>query len=341
LSIKVNWKRSLIITASLTFIFSSGCSLLPKEDEALAPPLVKPVKQNFTTIEVKKTSIEESIKGVSTLMPYQMVYHQFKDNGGRVQEIFVRAGNEVKIGDPLIQLEVEGLDLDIKYKTLDLEKAKVNLEAARQSRDESNMKLRMLELDIAQTNYNNTLAKLHSRRLTAEMEGVVTFVTEVRPPDFVKTYDNLVVVADMRKLRLVMEKTDVSLLTSAVVGMKAEVTWKGNKLMATVTQTPSSAPQTDDPQLRDRYNKSIYMELDEIPEDAKMGDTMDVKIITKKKEETLVIPSQALRTFMSRNYVQILDGERISEADVEIGIKNPTEVEILAGIQEGQQLILR
>lgn len=340
MSIKANRNVLLILIAAL-LVVASGCSLLPTEDDTLAPPLVKPVKQNFVTVEVKKASIEETIKGVAVLQPYSMAYHQFKDNGGRVQEVFVRAGMTVKVGDPLIQLEVEGLDMDIKYRTLDMEKAKLALDEARLSRNEDVMKIKMLEYDIAKTNYDRTLEKLYSRRLTAEMDGVVTFVANVQPPDMVKAYETLISVADTRKLRLVMEKSDIVALQSAVVGMDAEVTWKGNKLKAKVTQTPSSAPPTDDPVLRDKYNKSIYLELEEVPEEAKMGETMDIKIITKKKDETLVIPTQALRTFMSRNYVQILDGERISEADVELGIKTTTEIEILAGIQEGQQLILR
>ena len=63
-------------------------------------------------------------------------------------------------------------------------------------------------------------------------------------------------------------------------------------------------------------------------------------IVTKKKDNVLLLPARALRSFLGRNYVQILDGERISELDVEIGIKTITEVEIMNGLEEGQQIIL-
>jgi multidrug efflux pump subunit AcrA (membrane-fusion protein) len=341
LSIKVNRKLAPLFAVCLTVLLMSGCSLLPKEEEALAPPLVKPIKQNFTAVEVKVGSIEQAIRGVSFLEAYEVIYHQFKDNGGRIQEVFVKSGDAVKVGDPLIQLEVEGLDMDIKYKLLEVEKAKAGLEKARADRDESLMKIKMLELDIAQSNYNNTAAKLNSRTLKAEMDGVVTFVVSKKSPDYVDAFENLVIVADTSKLRLMMEKSDVNSLNGAEVGMNADATKDGKTYKAKVVQTPSSAPTTDDTSLRDRYSKAIYLELEELPEGAKMGNLLDVKIITKKKDDTLIIPTQALRTFMSRNYVQILDGERISEADVEIGIKTSTEVEILAGVEEGQQLILR
>lgn len=341
MSIKGKSKLRAVIALCTVLAVTSGCSLLPKEDVPLAPPLVKPVKQNFTTIEVKSGTIESSVRGVAVLDPYVVKYHQFKDNGGIVKEVFVKSGDLVKTGDPLIQLEVEGLDMDIKYKALDLEKAKLALETAKQNFDEATMRIRLIELDIAQTNYDRTLEKLNARQLNAEMDGMVTFVADVEPPDHVQPYQTLVNVSDTRKLRLAMSRSDSNWASAVQVGMPAEITWKGQTLVGKVTQTPSSAPPTEDQQLRDRYGKTVYIDLEEVPEEAKIGDSMDVKIVTQKKENTLVIPTQALRTFMARNYVQILDGERISEADVEIGIKTPTEVEILAGVEEGQQLILR
>lgn len=341
MSIKGNLKLRTLIAVCAVALVASGCSLLPKEDVPLAPPLVKPVKQNFTTIEVKSGTIESTVRGVAVLDPYVVKYHQFKDNGGRVQEVFVKSGDLVKAGDPLIQLEVEGLDMDIKYKALDLEKAKMALEAAKQNFDEATMRIRLLELDIAQTNYDRTLEKLNGRQLTAEMDGVVTYVADVKPPDHVQPYQVLVNVSDTRKLRLAMSRSDSNWASAVQVGMPAEITWKGQTLVGTVTQTPNSAPTTEDQQLRERYGRTVYIDLEEIPEDAEIGNSMDVKIVTQKRENTVVIPVQALRTFMARNYVQILEGERIIEADVEIGIKTTTEVEILAGLEEGQQLILR
>lgn len=341
MSIKGNWKRAVFLAASLSIIMASGCSLLPKEEEPLAPPLVKPVKQNFTTVEVKKGAIEQSVTGIGYLEPYATIYHQFKTGGGRVKEIFVKQGDRVKKGDPLIQLEVEGLDLEILYKTLELEKARNALAEARTSQDESLIKIKSLEYKIADKNYQLMQEKINNRLLKAEMDGLVTFVTDVKPPDFVEPYANLVVVADTTKLHLLLEKSDTNSLAGAELGMEAELKFEGKTLKGKVTQTPSSAPITNDESLRARYSRAIYISLDEIPEEAEIGEMMDVKIITRKKENALIIPTTALRTFITRNYVQVMDGERISEADVEVGIRTATEIEIVAGVEEGQQLILR
>jgi multidrug efflux pump subunit AcrA (membrane-fusion protein) len=341
LLIKVNRKWFNMQIVGLSLIILSGCSLLPKEEEPLAPPLVKPVKQNFTTVEVKNGTIVSSVKGLAIFEPVQVIYHQFKDNGGKVKEVLVKAGDIVKKGDPLIQLEMEGLDLDIKYKQLELEKVKLALETARMEKNEGQIKLKLLELDIAQVQYNRTLSKLQSRQLNAEMDGQVIFVTDAKPPEYIEPYQVLVSVADTTKLRLAYEggATDLQ-LSNVTVGMEAEVNLNGEILKAVVTQTPASAPYTQDPAMRERYARLLYLELDHVPESIEIGQFADINIITKKKENVLILSAQGMRSFLGRNFVQILDGERISEVDVEIGIKTVTEVEIMNGLEEGQQVIL-
>jgi len=334
-----NWIRVSLVCLSVVLL--SGCSLLPKLEEPLAPPLVKPVKQNYTTVEAKKGSIVSSVKGLGVFEPVNVVYHQFKDNGGKIKEILVKSGDFVKKGDTLVQLEVEGLDIDIKYKLLDLEKAKLGLETAKQDRNEAQMKIKLIELDIAQVQYQRTLNKLQERQLKAEMDGQVIFVADLEPPDFVEAYRVLVSVADTTKLRVAYESGGSDLqLSSVMVGMEAQITWEEEKLNAIVTQTPSSAPMTQDQQLQARYAKLLFLELDHVPEQVEIGDFADIMIVTKKKDDVLILPTRALRTFLGRNYVQILDGERISELDVEVGIKTVTEVEIMNGLEEGQQIIL-
>ena len=80
LSIKYStyFVRALIVSIYLVVI--SGCSLLPKQEEPLAPPLVKPVKQNYTTVEAAKGTIVSSVKGLGAFEPMHVIYHQYKES---------------------------------------------------------------------------------------------------------------------------------------------------------------------------------------------------------------------------------------------------------------------
>ncbi|MNY77606.1 macrolide transporter subunit MacA [compost metagenome] len=72
----------------------------------------------------------------------------------------------------------------------------------------------------------------------------------------------------------------------------------------------------------------------------KIGVSGDMTIILEKRENVLVIPSTGLRQYIGRNYVQVLEGESRKEIDVEKGLVTATEVEIRAGLKEGQKVIL-
>lgn len=341
------WKkadRNLALKGPAVLLLAAllpACSLLPAEEPPLAPPLVEPVRQNIVTVEVRRGTLEQTVRGSGVLEPYELRYHSFRGEGGRIKEVFVRAGDEVRSGDPLVQLELERLDLELKYKALNLEKAKLELEKARETMDPDEIRLKMIEVDIAQTEYDMVKERLANKLLTAERDGVVTFVTDKEPPDAVDPYEPLVVVADTRKLRVVLTKNDSNWANAVKVGMDASLVWRGQAFSGEVVQTPGTAPATDDSRLLELYARSVYIDPEELPEGAKMGDVVDVTIVTDRRENTLVIPANALRTFASRNYVQVMDGERVYEADVEIGIRTASELEILAGVEEGQQIILR
>lgn len=331
--------RAAVVCALIAML--TGCALLPTEEPPLAPPLVEPVKQNIVTVEVKRGTLEQLVRGSGVLEPYEMSYHSFKTGGGRIAGVHVRAGDEVAKGDLLVELEVEGLDLDLKYKALNLEKAKMELEAAKAAMNPDEMRVKLIQLDIAQTEYDTTKERLDDKQLLADRDGLVTFVTNKQPPDFVNAHENIVVVADPVKLQIIVTKTENNWASGVKVGMEANLVWKGQTFTGKVVQTPSSAPSTDDDRLRETYARSVYIEADEWPDGVEMGDIVDVRIVTDRRENALIIPSNALRSFANRDYVQVMDGERVFEADVEIGIRSAAEIEILAGVEEGQQIILR
>lgn len=331
--------RVAIVGALIAML--SGCALLPTEDEPLAPPLVEPVKQNIVTVEVKRGTLEQLVRGSGVLEPYELTYHSFKAGGGRIAAVHVRAGHEVAKGDLLVELEVEGLDLELKHKALNLEKAKLELEESKASMNPDEMRVKMIQLDIAQTEYDMTKQKLEDKQLVADRDGVVTFVTTKEPPDHVNPHENVVVVANTDKLQVIVTKSENNWASGVKLGMEATMTWKGETLTGKVVQTPGSAPSTDDDRLRELYARSVYIEVDDLPDGVEMGDIVDVRIVTDRRENALLIPSNALRNFANRNYVQVMEGERVFEADVEVGIRSAAEVEILAGIEEGQLIILR
>lgn len=330
-----------IVLFMITSLVITGCSILPKEDQALTPPLVTPARESTEIYEVQQGDIIKTVRGIGNFQSSHSAYHQFTGQGGRVEHVYVRAGDVVQAGDLLIQLDIEDLDVLVLKQELELEKAKNNLMQAIVSQDSQELYLRELELEIANLQYQKTTERLASRQLIAEIDGQVVFVENLKTHEMVHDNRVLVTIADTSQLRLLYEASNPSNIESVQVGMKAEITFSGQTYTGTSVQTPSSAPQATDRAMAEQYAKTLIIELDELPEQAEIGNTAEFNIITEHREDTLVIPRRGLRSYLGRSYVHIMDGQSRQELDVEIGIETSTEVEIIQGLQEGQLVILQ
>lgn len=71
----------------------------------------------------------------------------------------------------------------------------------------------------------------------------------------------------------------------------------------------------------------------------KPGMTANLDIMTARRENTLMIPFQALKEDGTRKFVQIVENGELKDVDVEIGLKGDVDVEILQGLSEGQSIV--
>ncbi len=69
------------------------------------------------------------------------------------------------------------------------------------------------------------------------------------------------------------------------------------------------------------------------------GDLVRVTIVLEKKDETLWLPPDALRTFQDSHFVIVQDSTGQRRVDVELGIEGQDQVEILQGLEEGQVVV--
>ncbi|MEV5027215.1 efflux RND transporter periplasmic adaptor subunit [Paenibacillus sp. LPE1-1-1.1] len=333
----LGWSFALLLGASLT-----GCSLLPAEEEALKPPLVKPAQENYRTVTVEKGTITQEIKGSGSLESTKSEIAQFTGQGGRIAKMMVTAGAQVKKGDVLVQLNVDGLDIQLKEQELAVARAKLSFKQAKAGADSDAINIAKLQMEIEELKLERLMATFNSKQLVAGMNGQVTFVEELEEGDFVEAYQTLVIISDPSKLRVALRVEAGAEISSVDVGFPAVVTFGTQELQGKVVQTPSSAPTTLNEQLQDRYSKTLFIEVPKVPSDAKIGAFTDVKIILQQRDDVLKIPRSGVRSFLGRTFVRTLeDGNKIREIDVETGIKGSTEMEITKGLEEGAIVVLQ
>jgi len=329
--------RTAVILAAL-----SGCSLLPKEEEALKPPLVKPVKENFEVFEVKKGTITKHISGVGAFASDKLQYLSYSESGGRLEELLVQLGSSVAKGDIVAQLEKGEIEGKIRQQEIVVEKAKVALELAKDEQRGNALAIRMKVLDVRKEEIQLDMLKqqLAKTKLISDVDGIVTYLEPLRQGDPVTAYRALVTVSDPKSMKVVYETTTPNDLTGIQVGMEADVKVKSNSYKGKIVQIPATAPQSDIKAIQDKNARSIVIAAEGLPDEVEIGNSADITIVTEKREDVLIIPKFGLRSYLGRDYVQVLEGEVRKEVDVEKGIVSATEVEIRRGLKEGQKVIL-
>jgi hypothetical protein len=70
------------------------------------------------------------------------------------------------------------------------------------------------------------------------------------------------------------------------------------------------------------------------------GMTTEVRIVTTRHEETLIVPLRAVETVDGRTFVQRLAGGGIERVEVALGLMTATEVEITGGLAEGDVIVV-
>lgn len=316
---------SIIITGGILF---SGCGILPKEEQTLAPPLVKPKKQEYEVYDVKKKDITREIKGNGTLISMNEKNLFTKENGRRIKDIKVQFGQTVKKGDILVELDSDNLENDIKLQQYNLEKAQINYEKAAKENDEYNKKLVSIDVQIEKAKLNELKSELYKSKLIAPVSGKVTFLENLKGGDTVEPYQTLVTIADPNKLEVAYQSgSDVSNVKS---GMKASLNYSGKNYEGVVAKLPTSG----------KYKNSVIINFKNSFNDGKLDDSIEITITLETKKSTIVVPKEAIKSFAGDNTVEVLDGDKKVSVSIEKGIETSTEVEILSGLKEGQKVIL-
>ncbi|WP_425414597.1 efflux RND transporter periplasmic adaptor subunit [Paenibacillus harenae] len=329
---------AVVLAASLAL---SGCSLLPIEEEALQPPLIQPAEEELDIVDAAKGNIQTFLKGTANFVSASMDSLSFKESGGRLKSINVTVGQEVKAGDLLAELETGDLELQIRLQRLNVERAQLQYKQARASgANETELRLKEIDMERESMLLESMESRLDQSQLYAPITGIVTFVESLNAGNLVGAYQSIVTVADPSKMQLTYVAANSKDLFPVEAGMPVSLKYKGKNYKGKVLQSPSNAPLAADDAKAERNAVTIVIGMDDAPGGVQIGHSAELVIELQNRENVIVLPRSAIRSYMGRSYVQIADGDRRKEVDVELGLTTATEVEIVRGLEEGQKVIL-
>lgn len=271
------------------------------------------VKQKKSPDEVMKevspvvSSIKTFISSTGTILPKNRLEIKPPVNG-RVEEILVKEGDEVKTGDTLAWMS-------------STERAAL-IDAARAKGEKA--------LKYWEEAYKPI-------PLLAPIDGEV-IVEKVQPGQTVTTSDPVIVLSDRLIVRAQVDETDIGkirLEEKAVISIDAYPDTKINSVVEHIYYESKTV-----------NNVTVY-EVDlvpeKIPEFFRSGMNASIDFIDQSRENALLIPAEAVSKGKEGNYVLVRqgDGGDLVRAAVKLGISDDKNIEILSGINKADRIIIK
>ena len=231
---------------------------------------------------------------------------------------------------------VRGLQQSIAAQEINVQKADLRVRQIDESNSAREIELALIDLESNQMHLDRLRLELEATRLVAPINGVVTWVSRLADEgENVQAFQRIVRIANPQDLLFEYQGRDASEFD---IGMDCVVTVRDDVYTGTVVLTPRSVPFDQ----REEFEDTVQIVIDQrLGENVRIGSTGTAELILAERDGVLVLPKRAVQRYAVRRYVHVLvNGVRV-ERDIEVGLETATEVEIVRGLEEGEEVVLR
>ena len=237
---------------------------------------------------------------------------------------------------------------DVTTAEKNVESAKAALDAAKVSYDQAvamsakggdyEVQIQQKNVELARVALQVFEEQMELALIKAPFDGAV-ISTAGREGDDIKAYTAMVTVANPTTIQIALELQPVD-LAKIQIGQEVLIVFTSfptEKIDGKVVFLPSLSAGSD-PQLP-ATQRTVRIDF-KPNRTLELGSLANVTISTQKKDDVLILPNTAIRIFGGRRFVRLATTSgRKQEVDIEVGISNETETEIVKGVREGQKVV--
>jgi RND family efflux transporter MFP subunit len=193
------------------------------------------------------------------------------------------------------------------------------------------------ELALAQAKYDAAKAILESLQIKSPINGIV-FAISAESGQTYQAETTLFTIGDPKALEVVANVTEEDYPIISV-GQSAEVYFDARPDVIVQGRIDRIIPLRIEGD-RPRYN--IYITLSEIPDGLADGMTSDAAITIEKRTDVLCLPRSVVRASgVDEVTLRVWANQAIEARTVTIGLRGDSDVEILSGLIEGEQVVIQ
>jgi HlyD family secretion protein len=193
-----------------------------------------------------------------------------------------------------------------------------------------------LLVERAQAQVRDLEQQVASAHGTAPLNGTL-YSLPIRQGDFVKAGDLLAEIADLHhvRVRAFIDEPDLGQID---VNQPVEILWDAHPDRVWTGRTevlPKQVVTRGTRSVGELLCSVTNERLDLLP-----NITVDVRIHISERPGVLVVPRGAVYIDGSKRFVFRVDNDRIHRRDINVGVANPTLIEVLSGLKEGDLVAL-
>lgn len=303
-------------------------------------------KVTYTTAEVQKTNLFQTVSTTGTLNPEKQYDLAFKASG-RVTQMLIDVGDSVKKGQKLAQVDKGTLFSDLKQAQEEVKaqkRALNNMERRRGTYNLPQMSAQKAEVRKAEAAVSAIYEQFNETILYSPIDGTVIKRNinegEVTFANGLSTAVALTIapVGDL----IIESNIPESDIVKVQVGQKADVTFDAltadEKFGAEVIEIDPASTV-----IQDVVDYKVKFKLANQDSRLKIGMSNDIDVRTAERNNVIVIPLRAIKTDGEKKYVEILKDEKnnlIDKVFVTTGLTGDDGmVEITSGLKGGEKVI--
>jgi membrane fusion protein (multidrug efflux system) len=338
-------KRHPALTGLVLLLVVAGLFLVLRPTQATTtsnkPNLPKPAEERKLPVEVataQNGSISSSITTTASLEPDRQVT-MISETNGIVAKLLVEEGDRVKEGQVLAELANREKQVALQKAMVHLEDTKQELNRKQMSYNEhiisqSEFEKARYESQTAEAERNAAQVELDRTTIRAPFSGIVT-ARFIEKGQNINTTTQLFTILDAEPLQ-----AKIYLPEKEIYGIsenqKIDLALNAQKNVAFAGHVRQINPAVDPK----TGTVKVTIEITNPPSAVRPGSFVDVKLVTQRHDNVVLIPKKALIDEAGERYVFLIEKNLAVRRNVKVGFLDDTSAEVLSGIKQGDAVVV-